>query len=102
VVVVHGTVRWLKTTWSTKCSVKPNRNEREWRIVERDARGHLASRLRGFAVAVLYGLRQVGDQRLQHVPGWFLAGHRRPPKGSPRGRPKGAKNPSMRPRRTVQ
>jgi hypothetical protein len=26
------------------------------------------------------------------VPDWFLAGHRKPPTGRPRGRPKGAKD----------
>jgi hypothetical protein len=45
--------------------------------------------------SILEGLRQLGGERLDivdQVPEWFLAGHRKPPTGRPRGRPKGAKD----------
>ena len=41
------------------------------------------------------GLRQLGGLRLDlvdHVPDWFLAGHRKEPTRRPAGRPKGAKD----------
>jgi transposase len=86
---------WLHVIWLAKYSPELNRKEREWRSLKRDARGHLAPSLRAFADGLLEGLRQLGGERLDitdHVPDWFLAGHRRPPTGRRPGRPKGAKD----------
>ena len=86
---------WLHVIWLAKYSPELNRKEREWRVLKRDARGHLAPSLRAFVDGILEGLRQLGGERLDivdQVPEWFLAGHRKPPTGRPRGRPKGAKD----------
>jgi transposase len=86
---------WLHVIWLAKYSPELNPKEREWRILKRDARSHLAPSLREFADGILDGLRQLGGQRLDivdHVPDWFLAGHKREPTGRPAGRPKGAKD----------
>ena len=90
---------WLHVIWLAKYSPQLNRKEREWRVLKRDARGHLAPSLRAFVDGILQGLRQLGGERLDivdEVPEWFLAGHRRPPTGRPRGRPKGAKDSRKR------
>ncbi len=92
---------WLHVIWFARYSPELNRKEREWRYLKRDVRSHLARSLRAFADEILAGLRRLGGERLDiidHVPDWFLAGHRRPPTGRPRGRPKGAKD--SRPRLT--
>jgi transposase len=86
---------WLHVIWLAKYSPELNRKEREWRVLKRDARGHLAPSLRAFVDGILDGLRQLGGARLDvvdEVPAWFLAGHRREPTGRPPGRPKGAKD----------
>lgn len=88
-------VDWLHVIWLAKYSPELNLKEREWRVLKRDARGHLDPSLRAFLDSILEGLRQLGGERLDlvdHVPEWFLAGHRKPPTGRPRGRPKGAKD----------
>jgi DDE superfamily endonuclease len=85
---------WLRVIWLAKYSPELNPKEREWRVLKRDARGHLAPSLRAFVDGILDGLRQLGGERLDildGVPDWFLAGHRKEPTGRPRGRPKGAK-----------
>ena len=84
---------WLHVIWLSRYSPQLNRKEREWRYLKRDARSHLARTLRAFADGILAGLAQLGGERLDivdRVPDWFLAGHRKPPTGRPRGRPKGA------------
>ena len=86
---------WLHAIWLAKYSPELNPKEREWRALKRDHRGHLAPSLRAFVDSVLAGLRRLGGERLDivdDVPDWFLAGHRKPPTGRPRGRPKGAKD----------
>jgi transposase len=86
---------WLHVLWLAKYSPELNRKEREWRVLKRDARGHLAPSLRTFVDDWVDGLRQLGGERLDifdQVPVWFLAGHRREPTGRPPGRPKGAKD----------
>ena len=86
---------WLHVIWLAKYSPQLNRKEREWRVLKRDARGHLAPSLRAFVDGILQGLQQLGGERLDivdEVPAWFLAGHRRPPTGRPPGRPRGAKD----------
>ncbi len=90
---------WLHVIWLAKYSPQLNRKEREWRVLKRDARGHLAPSLRAFVDGILQGLQQLGGDRLDivdQVPPWFLAGHRRPPTGRPPGRPKGAKDSYQR------
>jgi hypothetical protein len=86
---------WLHVIWLPRYSPNRNRKEREWRYLKRDVRSHLARTLRAFVDEIVAGLRQLGGTRLDiidQVPGWFLAGHRKPPTGRPRGRPKGAKD----------
>ncbi len=86
---------WLHVIWLAKYSPELNRKEREWRVPNRDARGHLTPSLRAFVDGILDGLRQLGGERLDivdEVPAWFLAGHRRQPTGRPPGRPEGAKD----------
>ena len=90
---------WLHVIWLAKYSPELNLKEREWRVLKRDARGHLAPSLRAFVDGILEGLRELGGEWLDivdHVPEWFLAGHRQPPTGRPRGRPKAAKHSSQR------
>ena len=90
---------WLRVIWLAKYSPELNPKEREWRVLKRDARGHLAPSLRAFVDGILDGLRQLGGERLDildGVPDWFLAGHRKEPTGRPRGRPKGAKDSCKR------
>lgn len=74
---------------------KVGRDEREWRYLKRDARGHLAPTLRAFIDGIVSGLDHLGGDRrdiIDEIPAWFLDGHRRPPTGRPPGRPKGAKD----------
>jgi hypothetical protein len=95
---------WLHLIWLPRYSPKLNRKEREWRWLKRDVRSHLARNLRAFVDELLAGLRRLGGERVEvvdHVPQWFLDGHRRPPTGRPPGRPRGAKDSRPRaPRRT--
>jgi transposase len=84
---------WLHVIWLSRYSPELNRKEREWRYLKRDVRSHLARTLRDFVDEILAGLGRLGGSRLDivdHVPDWFIAGHRTPPTGRPRGRPKGA------------
>ncbi len=70
-----------------------NLKGRDWYVLKRDARGHLARSWREFADGLLAGLRRLGGQRVEvvdRVPEWFIAGHRKEPTGRPAGRPKGA------------
>ena len=86
---------WLHVIWLARYSPELNRKEREWRYLKRDVRSHLARSLRAFVDQILAGLHRLGGTRLDivnHVPNWFLAGHRRPPPGRPVGRPTGAKD----------
>lgn len=93
---------WLHPIWLARYCPQLNKKEREWRVLKRDSRSHLARSLREFADEVLTGLAQLGGERLDivdQVPDWFLAGHKRAPTGRPPGRPKGAKDrrPRVRP-----
>lgn len=84
---------WLRVIWLPRYSPNRNQKEREWRRLKRDTRSHLAATLRAFIDEILAGLRRLGGTRLDildHVPDWFIAGHRKPPTGRPPGRPKGA------------
>jgi transposase len=68
---------WLHVLWLPKYCAQLNRKEREWRYLERDARGHLARTLRAFADGIRTGLARLGGERLDivdRVPDWFLAG----------------------------
>jgi len=95
---------WLHVIWLARYSPHLNRKEPEWRLLKRDARGHLARTLREFVDGILAGLGRLGGERLDivdRVPDWWIAGHRKPPTGRPRGRPKGARDTKPRaPRRT--
>jgi len=91
---------WLEVLWLARYSPELNPKEHEWRRLKRDHAGRLAPTLREFADGVVAGLRGLGGERLDivdHVPDWWVAGHRKPPTGRPPGRPKGAKD--ARPRR---
>jgi transposase len=86
---------WLHPVWLARYCPQLNKKEREWRRLKRDVRSHLAHSLREFADEVLAGLAQLGGDRLDivdHVPDWFLQGHKRAPTGRPPGRPVGAKD----------
>lgn len=86
---------WLHVIPLARYSPHLNHKEREWRILKRDHRSHLARSRREFVDEILAGLTQLGGERLDivdAVPDWFLAGHRKPPTGRPPGRPKGAKD----------
>jgi transposase len=86
---------WLHVLWLARYSPELNKKEREWRVLKRDTRGHLARSLRAFVDEILAGLRALGGTLVEvvdQVPDWFLAGHRRPPTGRAAGRPKGAKD----------
>ncbi len=66
---------WLHVIWLAKYSPELNPKEREWRILKRDHRGHLAPSLRAFVDGILDGLRRLGGERLDivdEVPDWFL------------------------------
>ena len=95
---------WLHVVWLARYSPEFNRKEREWRALKRDTRAHLPRTLRAFVDEILAGLGRLGGERLDivdRVPDWWLAGHRKPPTGRSRGRPKGAKDTKPRaPRRT--
>jgi hypothetical protein len=89
----------LHVIWLAPYCPHLNPKEREWRWLKRDARGPLARTLRAFADEILAGLARLGGARcdlVDHVPQWFLDGHRRPPTGRPPGRPKGAKDSHQR------
>jgi transposase len=94
---------WLHVIWLARYSPQLNRKEREWRRLKRDARSHLARSLRDFVDEILAGLRRLGGERLDivdHIPDWWIAGHRKEPTGRPPGRPVGAKDSRPRaPRR---
>ena len=90
---------WLHVIWLAPYCPHLNPKEREWRTLKRDVRGHLARSLRAFADEILTGLARLGGERcdiVDEVPQWFLDGHRKPPTGRPRGRPKGAKDSYQR------
>lgn len=90
---------WLTVLWLAPYCPNLNRKEREWRTLKRDVRGHLARTLRDFVDEILVGLDRLGGARrdiVDHVPQWFLDGHRHPPTGRPPGRPRGAKDSYQR------
>lgn len=91
---------WLEVVPLSRYSPELNPKEREWRLLKRDHRSHLAPTLRAFADELLAALGQLGGERceiIDAVPDWWIAGHRREPTGRPPGRPKGAKD--TRPRK---
>jgi len=93
---------WLQVIWLAKYSPQLSKKEREWRYLKRDVRGHLARDLRSFVDEIIAGLNRLGGERLDiadRVPDWFFAGHRRPPTGRPRGRPRGVKDSFPRARK---
>jgi hypothetical protein len=86
---------WLHVIWLARYSPELNPKEREWKVLKRDVRSHLASTLRAFVDEISAGLGQLGGTRrdvVDQVPDWFIAGHRKKPTGRPPGRPKGAKD----------
>jgi transposase len=86
---------WLHVIWLARYSPELNPKEREWKVLKRDVRSHLASTLRAFVDEIGAGLRHLGGTRIEvvdHVPDWFIAGHRKKPTGRSPGRPTGAKD----------
>ena len=93
---------WLEVIPLSRYSPQLNPKEREWRLLKRDHRGHLAPTLRAFVDEVAAGLRGLGGEEcmiVDEVPPWWLDGHRKEPTGRPRGRPKGSKDAKPRQRR---
>lgn len=94
---------WLEVIPLSRYSPHRNPTEREWRLLKRDHRGHLAPSLRTVVEAVAAGLRGLGGERCEivdEVPQWWLDGHRKEPAGRPRGRPTGSKDRQPRQRRS--
>ena len=90
---------WLEVLFLSRYRPQLNPKEREWRLLKRDHRSHLAPTLRQFVDVLVEGLRQLGGERcdiVDEVPAWWLAGHRREPTGRPAGRPLGAKDSAKR------
>ena len=95
---------WLEVIPLARYSPHLNPKEREWRVLKRDHRGHLAATLRAFVDEVVAGLQQLGGAEcaiIDDVPQWWLDGHRKEPTGRPPGRPKGAKDRPPRQRRST-
>jgi DDE superfamily endonuclease len=95
---------WLEVIPLARYSPHLNPKEREWRVLKRDHRTHLAPSLRAFVDAVAAGLHTLGGEEctiIDEVPQWWLDGHRKEPTGRPRGRPKGAKDRQPRRRRST-
>jgi len=86
---------WLEVVPLARYSPELNPKEREWRLLKRDHRSHLAPTLRALVDVLIQGLRDLGGERcdiVDAVPAWWLAGHRKEPTGRPVGRPVGAKD----------
>jgi hypothetical protein len=95
---------WLEVVWLARYSPELNAKEREWRLLKRDHRSHLARSLRAFVDTLRDGLGRLGGERVDlvdAVPDWWLDGHRKAPTGRPPGRPKGAKDAAPRARRST-
>ena len=95
---------WLEVIPLARYSPHLNPKEREWRILKRDHRSHLAPTLRDFVDAVAAGLAGLGGERcevIDAVPPWWLDGHRKEPTGRSPGRPHGAKDSRPRKRRSA-
>ena len=95
---------WLEVIPLARYSPHLNPKEREWRLLKRDHRGHLASSLRAVVDAAAAGLAGLGGEEstiVDAVPHWWLDGHRKEPTGRPPGRPKGAKDRKPRARRVA-
>lgn len=94
---------WLEVIPLARYSPHLNPKEREWRLLKRDHRGHLAPTLRDFVDTAVAGLQTLGGGDaaiIDEVPQWWLDGHRKEPTGKPPGRPKGAKDHQPRHRRS--
>ena len=90
---------WLHVIWLAKYSPELNRKEHEWRLLKRDTCGHLAADLRTFVDEIMAGLHRLGGAHrtiIDHVPPWFIEGHRVEPTGRHRGRPFGSKDSYQR------
>ncbi len=95
---------WLEIIPLARYSPHLNPKEREWRLLKRDHRGHLAGSLREFVDTAAAGLARLGGEEaaiIDEVPAWWLDGHRKEPTGRPPGRPKGAKDRTPRARRAA-
>ncbi len=93
---------WLEVVPLARYSPELNEKEREWRVLKRDHRSHLAPSLRAFVDGILDGLGRLGGERpdiVDRVPEWWIEGRRKAPTGRPPGRPKGAKDAKPRTRR---
>jgi transposase len=83
---------WLHPVWLSRYSPHLDPKEREWKLLKRDARSHLAKTLREFVDEIVAGLSRLGGGRLDiedRAPEWFIEGRRKVPTGRPPGRPRG-------------
>jgi transposase len=90
---------WLEALRLARYSPQLNPIEREWRLLKRDHRSHLAKTLRIFVDEAVAGLERLGGERcdiVDEVPQWWIDGHRREPTGRGPGRPVGAKDTKPR------
>lgn len=96
---------WLEVIYLSRYSPQLNPKEREWRLLKRDHRSHLAPSNRAFVDVLLAGLRQLGGndcEIIDEVPDWWLAGHRKEPTGRSASRSTGAADaPKRQPRSTI-
>ena len=95
---------WLEVIPLARYCPHLNPKEREWRLLKRDHRSHLAPTLRAFVDTVAAGVAGLGGERcevIDAVPQWWLDGHRKEPTGRRPGRPHGAKDTRPRKRRSA-
>ena len=73
---------WLEVVFLSRYSPQLNPKEREWRILKRDHRSHLAPTLQTFVEEMIAGLHRLGGERcdvINQVDDWWINGQREEP-----------------------